>query len=127
MGQEAGEGGLNLILSVGDGGGVKVNFCLVRRGVRLNFEPYFAHFPTPPPPLQIIIAQSLSFGYMKALFLPKTGTLNETNVKNRQFSLWRHFTTTTIIPFFFPFLFKFCNPHGPKITMAPISIRKQKN
>ena len=29
--------------------GAKVNFCLVRRGVRLNFEPYFAHFPTPPP------------------------------------------------------------------------------
>ena len=48
MGQEAGGGGLTLILSVGEGG-AKVNFCLVRRWVRLNFEPYFAHFPTPPP------------------------------------------------------------------------------
>jgi len=28
--------------------------------VRLNFEPYFTHFPTPTP-LQVIIAQSLTF------------------------------------------------------------------
>ena len=42
------------------------------------------------------------------------------------FSLWRHFTTTTIIPFVFPFLFKFCNPHGALITIALISIRKEK-
>ena len=39
------------MLSEGEGG-TKVNFCLARGGggVRLNFEPYFAHFPTPPPP-----------------------------------------------------------------------------
>ena len=43
-----GGGGLTLILSVGEGG-TKVNFCLVRGGVRLNYEAYFAHFPTPPP------------------------------------------------------------------------------
>ena len=50
MGKEAGMGGgVTLILSVGEGG-TKVNFRLVRGGgVRLNFEPYFAHFPAPPP------------------------------------------------------------------------------
>ena len=37
--------------------GVKVNFRLVGGEVRINFEPYFTHFPTP---LQVIIAQSLT-------------------------------------------------------------------
>ena len=58
MGRKQGRGELTLILSVGEGGGTKVNFCLMRGGMRLNYEAYFAHFPTPP--LQIIIAQSLS-------------------------------------------------------------------
>ena len=49
MGRKKGRGGLTLILSVGEGG-TKVKFCLVRGGERLNYEAYFAHFPTPPPP-----------------------------------------------------------------------------
>ena len=31
-------------------GGVEINFCLMRGEVRLDFEPYFIHFPTPPHP-----------------------------------------------------------------------------
>ena len=35
----------------GRGGGAKFNFCFVRGGeVRLNFETYFTHFPTPQSP-----------------------------------------------------------------------------
>jgi len=43
-GEEAGEGGrVTLILSVGEG---RLKFIFVsERGVRLNFEPYFTHFP----------------------------------------------------------------------------------
>ena len=42
-------GGLTLILSVGEGMWVKLSFAYSERGVRLNFEPYFTHFPTLHP------------------------------------------------------------------------------
>ena len=49
--EKAGNGGrgvnLNIISRWGE---VKVNFRLVRGGLRLNFERYFSHFPTLPPP-----------------------------------------------------------------------------
>ena len=43
----------------------------------------------------------------------------------RPFARWRHFTTTTRILFFFPLIFKFCNPSEVWITKALISTRKQ--
>ena len=43
-----GGGGLTLILSVGEGR-LKL-ISLSYKGVRLNFEHYFTHFPTLPPP-----------------------------------------------------------------------------
>ena len=53
-------------------------------------------------------------------------TSRTTTEKNRPFSRWRHFTTTTRIHFVFLFKFKFCNPRGEQITIALISMRKQK-
>ena len=48
---------------------------LSERGVRLNFEPYFIHFPTPPPPLQVVIAQSLTYNKVSSgLYLVFTRT-----------------------------------------------------
>ena len=57
-GSRGGGGGVDLNIISRWGGIVEINFCLVRGGVRLNFEPYFIHFPTPPP-IQVIIAQFL--------------------------------------------------------------------
>ena len=56
---QGGGGGLALILSLGEGGGVEINFCLMRGGYE------FTHFPALPP-LQVIIAQSLNA--LKTLF-----------------------------------------------------------
>ena len=39
---------------------------------------------------------------------------------NKQFSRWRHLTTTTTIQFVFLFIFTFCIPSGVKITIALI-------
>ena len=48
MGGDFFQGGLALILSLCEGGGVEINFCLMRGGYDLV------------PPLQVIIAQSLT-------------------------------------------------------------------
>ena len=45
---------------------------------------------------------------------------------NRQFSRWRHLTTTTTIQFVFLFIFKFCIPSGVKITIVLINMRQAK-
>ena len=69
--------------------GVKVKFYLVRGrgggGVRLEFEPYFAHFPNIPPPSpspgKVILAQSPIFR-PKSVTLAYSGELNSFELKN---------------------------------------------
>ena len=69
------------------------------------------------------------------LWLPKTTMMNlfilsKRSVKlikacstcYRQFSRWRHLTTTTTIQFVFLFIFKFCIPSGVKITIALVDM-----
>ena len=57
--QGGGGGGFRINIKI-MGGGLKLIFLLNERGVWLSFGPYFTHFPAPPPPLQVIIAQSLT-------------------------------------------------------------------
>ena len=48
------------------------------------------------------------------------------STSNKQFSRWRHLTTTTTIQFVFLFIFKFCIPSGVKITITLINMTQAK-
>ena len=74
-----GGGGLKVISPL-DGGGQEVILTLIQ-GVQLYFKAYFANFRTPPP-LQIIIAQSLMniLIHLRLLGLYKIN--NRMNVRN---------------------------------------------
>ena len=50
MGGGSRGGGLTLKLSVGEGGGVEINICLVRGGVRLILSRILSISQPPPPP-----------------------------------------------------------------------------
>ena len=61
------------VISPLDGGGQEVILTLIQGRVQLYFKAYFANFRTPPP-LQIIIAQSLmthkKYSIVKSHYFP---------------------------------------------------------
>ena len=79
---------IKLVVVVVMWGKFTVNFRLVRAEVRLNFEPYFTHFPTAPPTLQVIIAQSLTGATLKLMTKQNLKIMSTFSPKYLSSSCW---------------------------------------